>query len=295
MSVTKHIFNILLSDTSVFSKGAVKGSLLRGQAVFNFAFIRRYKSADIEYLDNRVKKEHRRFYKDICNHESHIKLSAQYYLYLMKKEKFMECLRELFSTTKTMVSKLSKYVSWKQHYDAGLATACFIFYNHEELNSFCGRTISNDMVHKYGIMDKLCNLSDIPLTHTTVIDYHSMTSSQNSESASEIEDEEAFVDLTQSVRLPSYQKLEVSSDFGTQKTTNHTGSKSVHSYQIVSLLYMLSKAFNSYLKFLIHFWQLFGNSNLHKSWLVIGQALNLSHFSYVNIALAILIWPILIH
>ena len=168
--------------------------------------------------------------------ELDIKRSTLYYLYLIKREKFKQWLRELFLSN-SVVTSISKYIKWRREYDAGLATAWLMLYDWEESNSFWGRSLKLPIVHRFNVIQKLIaivtlflfindinlklnfiylklwNLSEISWTHTTYSDI-SCTSSEHDPDEYYLnnEEEESIFNeplwLNQSLSLPSIKMLE---------------------------------------------------------------------------------------
>ena len=154
MSYSRFIIEVFAFDASLFAREAVRTSLMRSQAAMNFLFVRIYKTANIEYLEKKVKKTLSKCFDHMRNGESDIKRTSQYYLYLIQRERFKQCLRDLFLANSIFLS-LTKYIKWRREYDAGLATAWLIYYNYEEANSFWGKSLSQPVIHRFSIIQKL--------------------------------------------------------------------------------------------------------------------------------------------
>lgn len=222
MSATRHLLNVLTMDSSVFCKEALKTSLMKSQGAMNFLFIRIAKSANMEYLEMQVKENYKSFRNRISHCEQALVASTHFLVYLAKREKFKRFLREVFIVDSVFVS-IEKYYKWKQSFDAGLATASLVYFNYSELNGFCGKSLTDPIIHRFEILNKYCHLSEIPLTHTSYVDWESEVESKfdplenhdskflrsrlNSSAESESEGEDSK--MSQSVSVPNVQKLEV--------------------------------------------------------------------------------------
>lgn len=238
MSASRHLVNLFAYESPLLAREAVKTSLIKSQGAMNFLFVRIYKSANVEYLENKVKENFKVFKKWIKNCESALTSSSQYYLYLLKKEEFRKALRKLFMPA-SVIDSISNYYNWKRSYDAGLATACLIYYNYEEENSFWGKPINAPLVHKYEVIDKLCNISDMSITHTSLTDWHSSCASNfdpldlikkdEEGEDSEVEDISRF---SRSVSVPNVQKLEVELQENLSTKTMYSGPKSITSSEL---------------------------------------------------------------
>ena len=152
MSVSRYLVNIFIADTSVVAKGAVRSSIFRSQGVYNFVFIRRYKSAYVEFIEASM--GHKKSRKITTKADPNHGLCSHFYVYLMTKELFKKCLRELFSTH-SLLAKISNYIKWKRIDDAGLTTSSWMHYNDLEQDSLYGKKIESFAIHKNHIIDKI--------------------------------------------------------------------------------------------------------------------------------------------
>lgn len=137
----------------------------------------------------------------------------------------------MFVTSSVFIS-IEKYYKWKRHYDAGLATADLNYYSYEEKNSFCGRSLSEPMVHRYSVLQKFCSLSEIPYTHTTIVDIESSCHSkfdplgfyendQDSESESSCGSK-----MSKSLSVPNVEKLDMTKGQSQLRKTMYSVPKS---------------------------------------------------------------------
>ena len=127
MNICRPIFDIFAIDAPLFAREAIRTSLMKSQGAMNFLFVRIYKSANVEYLEHKIKKTLNRCFDHFRFEESNFKRTAQYYLYLIKREKFKQCLRDLFISSSIFLS-LAKYIKWRRESDAGLTTAWLKYY-----------------------------------------------------------------------------------------------------------------------------------------------------------------------
>ena len=99
--------------------------------------------------------------------------------------------------------------------------------------------MTEPVVHKYGVLNKLCHLSEMPVTHTSWVDDESSIESncdrkdlfpihEESESESDVE---GYSRLTRSVSVPSLKKLEMKMSGVTRltKTLYSNASETVES------------------------------------------------------------------
>lgn len=219
MSVSRHLINLLTFDSPIFFKEAARTSLVKSNGAMNFLFIRIYKSANIDYLDSKQEDHYKLHSKIMMNNYLSFRSSASYILYILKKEKFTQFLREVFMH-KSVFNEISNYFKWRQSYDAGLTTACLISFNSNELNHYCGKSLSQPIIHKYGVLDKICHISEMPFTHTSWVDEDSSVSSDSKserdpfgyrKNSDDSESENEYCSrLARSVSVPNLEKLELS-------------------------------------------------------------------------------------
>jgi hypothetical protein len=63
MSASRHLVNLFAYESPLLAREAVKTSLIKSQGAMNFLFVRIYKSANVEYLENKVKENFKVFKK----------------------------------------------------------------------------------------------------------------------------------------------------------------------------------------------------------------------------------------
>jgi len=223
MSMSRHLINLLAFD-SFFAREAMKTTFMKSQGAMNFLFVRIYKSANLEYLEKSEKDNFNRFYKVVKFHVSAMKLNSHFYIYKIQKEEFRNFIRKNFIKG-SILEEFTKYYQWKRNYDSGLATASLMYYNFNEANSFWGKSLSEPLVHKYDILSKLWNISDISMTHTSYKSYNSSGYShfdpmdlENKQEGSETT-EDFTSRMSQSVSLPNLEKLLEKEDQSIQKKT----------------------------------------------------------------------------
>jgi hypothetical protein len=226
MSVTRHFTNILLFD-SMLTKEAFKTTLIKSQGAMNFIFVRIYRTANLEYLENTKKERIKKFYRSMRFREEDIRKSSLFLLYKLKKEQFKKFLRQHYIRS-SILESITDYIKWRQRNDAGMASTSLMIFNDYGNNNFCGKTLNEPLVHKYRVFEKLCNVSDIPMTHTSYIDCNSSENSRFDpfEFTKDQEESENESDVgsrfSQSVSLPNVQKLHL-------ENSQNSGTKTIYS------------------------------------------------------------------
>lgn len=228
MSVTRHFTNMLLFDSFV-TKEAFKTTLIKSQGAMNFVFVRIYRTANLEYLENTKKESIKKFYKSMLFRVEDIRKSSLFLLYKLKKEQFRKFLRQHYIKS-SILESITDYIKWRQRNDAGMASTSLMIFNDDVVgdNTFCGKTLSEPLVHKYKILEKICNISDIPMTHTSYIDCDSSESSKFDPCEFRRDQEESDMEsdvrslVSQSVSLPNVQKLHL-------ENYQNSGAKTIYS------------------------------------------------------------------
>lgn len=149
----RHAVDLFSIGSSIFSRGAIRNSILRSQGAMNFLFVRIYKSANLDYLDDHHLEESKMSKILARNLENSFVSNTLFLFYLHKKELFNLFLKQLF-TYKTQLQKISQYLGWRRLSEAGLFNPGLSVTDSEGSNYFCGRVLSDPVVHKYEIFEK---------------------------------------------------------------------------------------------------------------------------------------------
>ena len=84
-----------------------------------------------------------------------------------------------------------------------------VFNLHADKDTFCGRQLQAKMVHRYQVYDKILDLSELSVTHTSEVDSVSEMLNNSLDSIVEVEDEE---DLSESIDIPVAESQSLTSD-----------------------------------------------------------------------------------
>ncbi|CAI2373000.1 unnamed protein product [Moneuplotes crassus] len=202
----RHAADLFTIGSSLFSRGGLKTSVLRSQGCMNFLFVRIYKTANLDYLENKHLDDNRNFGLFSKTIEYSFAKNTLFILYMIKKEAFARFIRQMFTST-TQLQKISKYLEWKRLSEAGLCSASLLVHDHSHQNYFCGRFLEQPVLHKYDILRKKCDLSEITETHTSSCEPFDVRKYvQETETESEVAD---CSRLSHTVSVPNIEKLEM--------------------------------------------------------------------------------------